>query len=184
MRNGFKVSYFYILLFLLCCFFSISVSAKEKKEKIDIEILNNVTNPYSEDEMRQAESNVKAFQESSQAAEIPKDKTAVNGDINEFDVSVSEIGVTYKGDMGKVSNKDGAWNTFFTRYRTLIVGLAGMGTITMILFFIMNFTKLGVYSGNPQERQKVINSLILSGIATMILGSITLFVAIFYFMFR
>ena len=65
-------------------------------------------------------------------------------------------------------------------YRDAIVFVSGIGTLSMILFFILNFIKLGNSQGNPQERQKAITGLIFAGIATACLGSVTLVAGMFY----
>lgn len=67
-----------------------------------------------------------------------------------------------------------------TEYRDAIVFVSGIGTLSMILFFILNFIKLGNSQGNPQERQKAITGLIFAGISTACLGSITLVASMFY----
>lgn len=83
------------------------------------------------------------------------------------------------GGLDKGDKKD-FFNTVLTEYRTVVIFVSGIGTISMILFFILNFINLGKSQGNPQERQKAITGLIISGIASAGLGSVTLIVSLFY----
>lgn len=84
--------------------------------------------------------------------------------------------------MGGLENaeKDNFFNTVLSEYRGVVMFISGIGTISMILFFILNFINLGKSQGNPQERQKAISGLIISGIASAGLGSVTMIVAIFF----
>lgn len=43
---------------------------------------------------------------------------------------------------------------------------------------------MGATAGNPMERQKCITGLIITGIATALLGSTALFVGLFYSAFK
>lgn len=85
-------------------------------------------------------------------------------------------------DMGNLENadKDNFFNTVLTEYQGIITFIAGIGTVSMVLFFILNFINLGKSQGNPQERQKAISGLIISGIASAGLGSVTMIVALFF----
>lgn len=85
-------------------------------------------------------------------------------------------------DMGGLANanKDNFFNTVLGEYRGIVMFISGIGTISMILFFILNFINLGKSQGNPQERQKAISGLIISGIASAGLGSVTMIVALFF----
>lgn len=114
------------------------------------------------------------------------DNSTFTGDINDLDIDISPDGVSYGGDLdaAKTKNSDNAWNHFFSKYKGFIVGISGIGTLTMIILFVMNFMKLGATSGNPQERQKVLTGLIITGLATAGLGSVTTFVTLFYYILR
>lgn len=85
-------------------------------------------------------------------------------------------------NMGGLVNadKDKFFNTVLSEYKGIVVFISGIGTISMILFFILNFINLGKSQGNPQERQKAISGLIISGIASAGLGSVTMIVALFF----
>ena len=71
-------------------------------------------------------------------------------------------------------------NKILKEYRGIIVFISGIGMLSIIMFMIFNFIELGNSKGNPQARQKAISGLIVSGIATAGLGSVTLIVQLFY----
>lgn len=73
-----------------------------------------------------------------------------------------------------------SWNEIFRRYRSIIIGLSGFATLTMLAAFIFLFTKLGTTSGNESERRKVITGILFTGIATALLGSVTIVMGFFY----
>ena len=87
---------------------------------------------------------------------------------------------------GKIQNglekteKKKVLNKILSEYRGVVTFISGIGTLSMIMFFIFNFIALGNSKGNPQERQKAIAGLIVSGIATAGLGSVTLITGLFY----
>ncbi len=81
-------------------------------------------------------------------------------------------GGAYMDDKGK----DGVWNRIFTEYKGIIVGITGIGTLTMVCLFIFNFMKLGQSAGNPQARSQALTGLLWTGIAAAGLGGVTLFV--------
>ena len=78
------------------------------------------------------------------------------------------------------SDKGKALNKILYEYRGVVTFISGIGMISMIMFFIFNLVALGNSKGNPQERQKAITGLIVSGIATAGLGSVTLITSLFY----
>jgi len=108
-----------------------------------------------------------------------------DGDINNAGASMKDGKLELAGDLNqKNADQDGMFTQIMNKYKGFIVGVAGIGTITMIAVFIMNFMKLGTTSTNPQERQKVVHGLVFSGLAAAGLGSVTTFVALFYYILR
>ena len=87
----------------------------------------------------------------------------------------AEIGGT---DISK--SQDDAWNTILGKFQAVVMGISGIGTICMVLFFIMNFIKLGAASTNPSEVAKIKTALLYSGLAAAGLGSVTFIVGLFY----
>ena len=84
------------------------------------------------------------------------------------------------GTIKELDDRKTILNDLLGEYRVVITFLSGIGSLAMISFFIMNFIALGNSKGNPQSRQKAIAGLIVSGIATAGLGSVTLITGLFY----
>ena len=98
--------------------------------------------------------------------------------IPNIQISTSDNGAI-TGGLAKKEKKQ-VLNKILTEYRGIVTFISGIGTLSMIMFFIMNFIALGNSKGNPQERQKAIHGLIVSGVATAGLGSVTLITGLFY----
>ena len=77
-------------------------------------------------------------------------------------------------DKGKIFNK------VLTEYKGVVTFITGIALVSMIMFFVFNLISLGNSKGNPQERQKAITGLVVSGVATAGLGAINIIVALFY----
>ena len=77
-------------------------------------------------------------------------------------------------------NQANAWNNLFARYKAFIVGISGIGAITMIVLFIVNFMKLGASAGNPQARSQALSGVLWTGLAAAGLGAATIIVGFFY----
>lgn len=108
-----------------------------------------------------------------------------NGKNNDTGISDSTVEVksdgtvTYSGDLA--TGADGSsWTKLISKYRFFIAGVSGIGAVSMILFFIINFMKLGATSANPQERSRAIMGLVFSGLAAAGLGAVTFIVGIFF----
>lgn len=99
------------------------------------------------------------------------------GDVN---VKLENGKLVVNGGGMNYDNADSAWNNFIIKYRGFIVGVSGLGAVSMIAFFIFNFLKLGAVSTNPSERAKVLQGLIWSGLAAAGLGAVSIIVGFFY----
>ena len=107
--------------------------------------------------------------------------TNTNGQIGDVDVKVDSNGkLTVTGGGMNHASSAGAMNAFISKYKTVIVGISGVGAISMIAFFIYNFLQLGAKSTNPSERAKVLSGLIWSGLAAAGLGAVSMIVGFFY----
>ena len=73
-----------------------------------------------------------------------------------------------------------AWGDFIAKYRNFITGIAGIGAVTMVVLFIVQFLKLGASAGNPQARSQALVGVLWTGIAAAGLGAVTLIVGFFY----
>lgn len=99
------------------------------------------------------------------------------GDVN---VKLENGKLVVDGGGMNYDSADSAWNNFIIKYRGFIVGVSGLGAVSMIAFFIFNFLKLGAVSTNPSERAKVLQGLIWSGLAAAGLGAVSIIVGFFY----
>lgn len=98
---------------------------------------------------------------------LPVMQAHAAGQVGDVEVKVGndgklEIG---GGDLSTDGTSGSAWTTFINKYRNFIVGISGIGAVSMIMFFIFQFMKLGASAGNPQARSQALTGLIWSGIA-------------------
>lgn len=105
--------------------------------------------------------------------------------IKKPNLHINEKGkVDVLNSKGKVTSKATNVNNFIKKYRFVIAGISGIGAMSMILFFILNFMKLGAYSANPNERARIVTGLVFSGVAAAGLGAVTLITGLFYNTFK
>lgn len=102
--------------------------------------------------------------------------------ISDVKVEVSDDGSlsVSGGGMSSTAKSGKAWTDLITKYKGFIVGISGIATVSMILFFVMNAMKLGASSGNSQGRTQAIVGLVFSGIAAALLGAVSVIVGFFY----
>lgn len=104
--------------------------------------------------------------------------------LNDVKVEMGESGLTVSGGGIENGSTASSWNELIGKSKNFVIGISGIVTVAMILFFIILLTKLGATADNPSERSKVVKGLIVSGLAVAGLGSVTTFVGIFYGMFQ
>lgn len=109
----------------------------------------------------------------------PKEKTEKT-DINDIKLAFDKDGNLEVTGLGSAKNKDQAWETLFEQYQGVIVGISGVGALTMIALFIIQFIKLGASAGNPQARSQALSGVLWTGLAATGLGGVTVFVGFFY----
>ena len=99
-------------------------------------------------------------------------------------ILINGIGDVSIGEGNRIENIEvngkNVWMELFSKYRELILGFSGVATLTMVLFFIVYFVKLGRTGDNPDARSSALSGLLWTGLATTGLGSITVLVAFFY----
>lgn len=96
----------------------------------------------------------------------------------DIDVSIDDKGgLVVDGING---DDKSAWNQLFSRIKGIIVGITGVGTLVMIVLFIIQFMKLGASAGNPQARSQALTGVLWTGVAAALLGSVTIIVGFFY----
>lgn len=113
----------------------------------------------------------------------PNTVAYANG-LNEIEVTMGQDGLTVTGGGLENGSTSNSWNDLIKKSKNFVIGISGIVTVAMILFFIILLTKLGATADNPSERAKVVKGLIVSGLAVAGLGSVTTFVGIFYGMFQ
>ena len=96
-----------------------------------------------------------------------------------IDIHLGEDGLVKLTKDKNVDNTT-AWKIFIKRYKSFVVGIAAFAAVTMVLLFIKNFLKLGAVASNPQARSETLKGLLVTGIATGLLGSVALITALFY----
>lgn len=112
--------------------------------------------------------------------------TFADGHLNEMEVeaTIGEGAGTYKLTIGELGTDKDVNNSkmanILKQYRVIIAILTGVGALTMLLMFLLNFAKLGQSGGNPQMRQSAIIGLLFTGGATALLGSVMTFFVFFY----
>ncbi len=108
---------------------------------------------------------------------------AQNVDVNDGSLTIQDGKVTLGGPQN-ITNDTEAKATVIEKYKGIITFVSGIITVTMVAVFIIQFLKLGMMPSNPRERKEIITGLLISGVSAALLGSITLFVGLFYGMFR
>ena len=99
-----------------------------------------------------------------------------------FDTIDSKTGKITK-DGGGFSTEKGTEESIATvigKYKTIATAITGILTITMLIFMLIQFTKLGAAGDNEMARKKAIMGILTTGIATALLGGATIVVGFFW----
>ena len=129
---------------------------------------------YTQTELR------KRGESSSSSTSSSSSSSTSSGASNPSDVDV-QMGNNGKLDMeGLPSDRTSAWNSIFSRFKDVIVGFTGAGTLFMVVLFVMQITKLGASAGNPHARSQALKGVMWTGIATTLFGSVTVIIGFFY----
>ena len=106
---------------------------------------------------------------------------------NQFGLSASMGAngeITFGNVDSEVTNQTKVWNKVLGVLQTVIQAVGAIGTSLMILFFILNFIKLGQNSANASEVAKIKTAMLWNGIAAAGLGSVTLIFSLFFNLFK
>ena len=95
---------------------------------------------------------------------------------DDFGINYTQNGIEKGNAYGGNSDQADVWNKIFGEYKGIIVGITGIGTLTMVALFIFNVMKLGQSAGNPQARRADLTGLLWTGLAAAGLGGVTIFV--------
>lgn len=98
--------------------------------------------------------------------------------INQATVTMNSQGQLNVYGMG--TGDANTWNQLFAKYKNVIVGVSGIGAITMMALFIIQFMKLGASAGNPQARSQALTGVLWTGIAAALLGAVSIIAGFFY----
>ena len=88
----------------------------------------------------------------------------------------------YKENKDNLQTK--AWNTVFSKYEMVILGISGVITLTFVLLFMTNIAQFSMAAGNPQERQKHMKALLWTGIGSAGFGATTLIMGVAFKTFQ
>lgn len=124
--------------------------------------------------------------DTSTTTEAPSDGNSGGGNsgggLNDFTITMGEGGITTSLDNSGDSKT--VWEELFSKYKTIILGVSGIATLTFILLFIKSFLLIGANSDNPSGRREAINGCLWTGIATALCGSVMVVVGLFWNAFK
>ena len=103
------------------------------------------------------------------------------------DLEVSDVTLDINGGQlivgGLLTSGADAWNTVYSNFQTIIVGVTGVAFLICALAFVLQFIRLGLTASNPAERSKIVTGIIWSGVGTAGCGSAALIFAMFFGLF-
>ena len=93
-----------------------------------------------------------------------------------------DIKVDSSGNLSASTTDTGAtgWAGIISKYKSFIVGVAGVAAVTMVVLFIFQFIKLGQSAGNPKARAEALTGVLWTGVAAAGLGAVALITSLFY----
>ena len=84
------------------------------------------------------------------------------------------------GGFATNTNTEQSIATVIGKYKTIATAITGILTGTMLIFMLIQFTKLGAAGDNEMARKKAIMGILTTGIATALLGGATIVVGFFW----
>lgn len=111
---------------------------------------------------------------------------AADGDSGNGIFDIVDTAGKHSSGAGGISDSDGTESiaTIIGKYKTIATAIMGILTITMLIFMLVQFTKLGAAGDNEIQRKKAIMGILTTGIATGLLGGATIVVGFFWNVFR
>ena len=91
-------------------------------------------------------------------------------------VSIKEVSDIKGNGTGNGAVAQRAINTTLQKYRSFIIGVSGLCTLTFVLIFLVTFTKIAANPSNPQQKAELSKSLVWIGLGAAGFGAITLIV--------
>jgi len=95
-----------------------------------------------------------------------------------FDIVGNDGNINSSSEVATQSSDSFA--TVITKYKSIATAVMGILTITMLIFMLIQFTKLGASGDNEMGRKKAIMGILTTGIATALLGGATIVVGFFW----
>lgn len=78
------------------------------------------------------------------------------------------------------TDPDGSAATLISKYKTIATAISGVLTITMLIFLLIQISKLGAAGDNDMARKKAIMGILTTGLATALFGGVTIVVGFFW----
>lgn len=91
----------------------------------------------------------------------------------------TSVGINANGEI-EMGGLEGESSDLLGTFLGFIKLLSGAGALVMLMFFVINFVKLGASGTNANARAQAISGLVWSGIATVCL-SMSLVIFLFFF---
>lgn len=98
-------------------------------------------------------------------------------------IKVNADGSLNTGSLG-ASDTSGTFNTLYDKYKSVLNGVIGLVTITLVLLFVIQCAKLGAASDNAAKRSNSVSALLWIGISAGLLGAVYTFIGLFYNLFH
>lgn len=96
-----------------------------------------------------------------------------------FDEIVDENGNIKLSDASKEEQQKTLANVV-SQYRTIASVITGILAVTMFIFMLIQFSKLGAAGDNEQSRKRAIGGILTTGIATALLGGASVIIGFFW----
>lgn len=97
-----------------------------------------------------------------------------------FDAVGDDGSITDGGGFNVGDTMDGSIAQLITRYRAIAVAITGVLTITMFIFMLFQFAKLGGAGDNEMARKKAVMGILTTGVAVALLGGSTIVIGFFW----
>lgn len=99
------------------------------------------------------------------------------------DIGDGDLGGSMRNNDDTLHQIADGLNRFIQTYKGIIVGVLGVALLTVFLIFMFTCMTFSGSSGTPMDRKRSVTKLVTCAIVAAILGSITLFVGLFYNIF-
>jgi len=97
-----------------------------------------------------------------------------------FDDIVDENGNIKLNDNASEEEQKQTLAKVVGQYRTIASVITGILAVTMFIFMLVQFTKLGAAGDNEQGRKRAIAGILTTGIATALLGGASVVIGFFW----